>query len=254
MLDGEVEHCWGLIRTGIQAGKLDIASLRALIGKLRAGDGMVLDGLAIEVMPPGSARARVGLAEDERTCAAPKLIDELARLVERANAVPLAEGAPDHDTTAGSPPEGISAGAAPGSSAASASGRKDTDLLGLLAGLLGTTPEQLERDPSVLRAHVERVRAATAAAARAGDLETALRALGVAPELIPAALRTVVDWLERRTSEAGAAVDRMIAALETAATSFVGRLSPDAATTERDERIRAAARASIAARLKPPSS
>lgn len=259
ILDDEVERCWELIRVGIQTSKLGIDDLRLLIDDLRAGNGMVADELVIELMSPGSERMRVALPGDERTCSASKMLDELERLTERANAVALARGSPDSGDEAGAPADRTPAGAAPdaGRSVAAppgngASDAKDADLLGLLARLLGTTPERLESDPAALRAHVERVRAATAAAARDGDLGAAVRALGVDPERIPAALRTVADWLERRTPEAGAAVDRMIAALETAAAPSLGRLAPDAADAERDERLRASARAAIAARLKRP--
>jgi hypothetical protein len=121
--------------------------------------------------------------------------------------------------------------------------------------LLGTTPEQLKQDPAVLRAHVDRVRVATAAAARDGDLEAALRAMGIDRERIPAGLRTIADWLEQRTPEAGAAVDRLIAALEAAAAPFLGRLAAGTGDdAKRDERLRESARAAIAARLKRPPS
>lgn len=172
-----------------------------------------------------------------------------------------------------------------------AAGAEAPDLLALLAGLLGTTPDRLAGDPTAYRAQVERVQAATArwrevvsdprsdpamrdsaeaelrallsttgeqaaatANAQTGDLENAVRALGVDPDRIAGALRTIADWLEQRTPATGAAVDRMIAALESAAAPFLGRLTPAAAEAERGQRIRESARAAIASRIKPSSS
>jgi len=221
----------------------------------------------------------VAILDDERTCSAPALIEELERLAARAGG----SSPPGHPSSGGDAP----AGAPPGSGSA-ASGAPD--LLGLLAGLLGTTPDQLAGDPAAYHAHVERVRAAAArwrevladprsddaaraaaeaelravlavsgeqaaasATTRGRDLEGALRAAGIDTSRITEALRTIADWLEQRTPAAGAAVDRLVAALDAAAAPFLGRLTPAAAEAERDARIRESARAAIAARLKPPS-
>lgn len=278
--DSEVAHCWELVRAGIQTHKVGTGNLGRLIRHLRAGNGMTLDELTIEVEPSGSDRLLVALLDDERTCAAPKMIDELERLAGRAGVA----------SPAGSPPTngGAPAGTPPSNSAA---GAEAPDLLGLLAGLLGTTPDRLAGDPAAYRAQVERVRAAAArwrevvsdpssnatlrdaaeaelrsllsttgahatatASGRAGDLDGTVRALGVEPERIAGALRTIVDWLEQRTPTAGAAVDRMIAALDAAAAPFLGNLAPAAVEAERDQRIRESARAAIAARIKPSHS
>ena len=280
--DAEVAHCWELVRHGIQVLFIGTANLGKLIGHLRAGNGMTLDELTIEVEPPGSDRALVGLLDDQRWCSAPKLIDELEQLVSRA-------GASSPTSPAGSTGSGGVQGGTP--SATSTTAGEAPDLLGLLAGLLGTTPDRLAGDPATYRAQVERVHAAAArwrevisdphsdvaaraaaeaelralfattgehaaatAASRSGDLEGAVRALGVDPSRIVGALRTIADWLEQRTPAAGAAVDRMIAALDAAAAPLLGRLTPAAAEAEREQRIRASARAAIASRIKPPSS
>jgi len=280
--DAEVASCWELVREGIRTLKIGARNLGKLIEHLRAGNGMTLDELTIEVDPPGSDRMLVGLLDDQRTCAAPKMIDELERLASRA-------GASGPASPAGSPGSGGARGGTP--SATSATACDAPDLLGLLAGLLGTTPDRLAGDPETYRAQVERVRAAAArwretvsdphsdtatrdsaeaelrallattgehatatAAVRIGDLEGIVRALGVDPNRIVGALRTVADWLEQRTPAAGAAVDRMIAALDAAAAPFLGRLTPAAAEAEREQRIRESARAAIASRIKPPSS
>jgi len=81
--DVEVAHCWELVRVGIQTLKLGTGNLGKLIGHLRAGNGMTLDELTIEVEPPGSDRMLVGILDDQRTCSASKMIDELERLTER---------------------------------------------------------------------------------------------------------------------------------------------------------------------------
>ncbi len=94
--------------------------------------------------------------------------------------------------------------------------------------------------------------AAAGAPARAADLQRTVQALGIDPGRIAGALRTIAEWLEQRTPAAGAAVDRMIAALDTAAAPFLGRLTPATAEAERDQRIRESARAAIAAHLKLP--
>jgi hypothetical protein len=82
--DPEVAHCWELIRHGIQISKIGIGNLDRLLGYLRAGGGWTIDELTIEIEPTGSDRLLVGLLDDERTCSAPKMIDELERLAVRA--------------------------------------------------------------------------------------------------------------------------------------------------------------------------
>jgi hypothetical protein len=277
--DAEVAHCWELIRDGIQTSKLGTGNLGKLLAHLRAGNGLGLDELTIEVDPPGSDRALVAILDDQRTCSAPALIEELERLAGRAGG----SSPPSHPSSGGDAPAG-----APPDTGSTTSGAPD--LLGLLAGLLGTTPDRLAGDPAAYRDHVERVRAAAArwrevltnphsgdaarataeaelravlavsgehaaasATTRGGDLESALRAAGIDTGRIADALRTIADWLEQRTPAAAAAVDRLLAALDAAAAPFLGRLTPAAAEAERDARIRESARAAIAARLKPPS-
>lgn len=149
--DAEVAHCWELIRDGIQTSKLGTRNLGKLVAHLRAGNGLGLDELTIEVDPPGSDRALVAILDDQRTCSAPTLIDELERLAARAGAT----SPPSQPSSGGDGP----AGAPPGTGAPASDG---ADLLGLLAGLLGTTPDRLAGDPAAYRDHVERVRAAAA--------------------------------------------------------------------------------------------
>lgn len=268
--DPEVSRCWELVRTGIQTLKLGAGNLGRLISHLRAGNGMTLDEFTIEVDEADPARAVVGILDDQRFCSAPSLIAELERLIARS-------GPPD--------PAGSLGGAA--GSGAPAAGGGSPDLLGLLAGLLGTTPDRLAGDPASYHAQVQRVRdaaarwrtaatdpastavdreaaeadlramfaitgeqAAATAANRTADLERTVRATGIDPGRIADTLRIVVDWLEQKTPEAGAAVDRLLTALDSAAAPFLGRPS-HAAEAERDERIREAARAAISARMKP---
>jgi hypothetical protein len=284
--DAEVAHCWELIRHGIKYDAIGIGNLDRLLSHLRAGNGMTIDELSVEVEPTGSDRLLVGLLDDERWCSSPKMIEELERLAARA-------GMPGPDSPGGPPSRGPGtsgpspSGGASGASHASTGGAPD--LLGLLAGLLGTTPDRLAGDPAAYHAHVERVRAAAqkwrdaitdphsdlaarstaeaelrdllsvageqaavGATVRAADLERTVQALGIDPGRIAGALRTITEWLEQRTPAAGAAIDRMIAALDAAAAPFLGRLTPAAADAERDQRIREAARATIAAHLKLP--
>ena len=82
--DGEVAHCWDLIRVGIRINWIGLGNLDRLLAHLRAGNGMTLDELTVEVDPPGSDRMLVALLDDQRTCSAPKMIDELHRLASRA--------------------------------------------------------------------------------------------------------------------------------------------------------------------------
>jgi hypothetical protein len=239
---------------------------------------MMLDELMIEVDSTNPERALVGILDDQRSCSADKLIVELERLAARAAG------------SSSTSPAGKRGGEAPrsgGSGSHTASGDAP-DLLGLLAGLLGTTPDRLSGDPAAYHAQVEQVRAAAArwraalanpastpaacasaeadlrallaatgeqaaatAASRTADLEAAMRTLGADPRRISDALRVIADWLDQKTPAAGAAVDRLIAALDSAAAPFLGRLTPAAADAERDDRIREAARAAIAARMKP---
>jgi hypothetical protein len=266
--DPEVARCWELVRIGIQTLKLGVGNLGRLLAHLHAGNGMTLDELTIEVDEVDPARALVGILDDQRFCSAPKLIAELERLAARSGP---------------SDPTGPAGDASSGSSAA---GEGSPDLLGLLAGLLGTTTDRLAGDPAAYHAQVQRIRAAAArwraaiadpastsaaretaeadlravlaitaeqgaatAASRGADLEGTMRAAGVDPGRIADALRMVIEWLEQKTPEAAAAVDRLIAALESAAAPFLGRPAP-AASAERDERIRKAARTAIAARMK----
>jgi hypothetical protein len=130
---------------------LGTGNLGELLRHLHAGNGMTLDELTVEIDPPGSDRMLVGILKDQRTCSAPKMIDELERLAGRAGAASPAGGRPSSGgTPAGTPPVSHTAGA------------EAPDLLGLLAGLLGTTHEQLAGDPTLYRAQVERVRTAAA--------------------------------------------------------------------------------------------
>lgn len=276
--DSDVAHCWVLVRVGIQTLKVGLGNLGELIEHLRAGNGMMLDELMIEVDATNPERALVGILDDQRSCSADKLIFELERLAARAAG------------SGSTSPPGKRGGEAPrsGGSASHMAAGDAPDLLGLLAGLLGTTPDRLSGDPATYHAQVEQVRAAAArwraaladpastpaacasaeadlralfaatgeqaaatATSRTADLEATMRTLGADPRRISEALRVIADWLEQKTPAAGAAVDRLIAALDSAAAPFLGRLTPAAADAERDDRIREAARAAIAARMKP---
>jgi hypothetical protein len=276
--DSEVAHCWVLVRVGIQTLKVGRGNLGELIEHLRAGNGMMLDELMIEVDATDAERALVGILDDQRSCSAAKLIVELERLAARAAG------------SSSTSPAGKPGGDAPrnGGSGSHTAAGDAPDLLGLLAGLLGTSPDRLSGDPAAYRAQVERVRAAAArwrtaladpastpaarasaeddlrallaatgeravatAASRTADLEATMRSLGADPRRISDALRMIADWLDQKTPAAGASVDRLIAALDSAAAPFLGRLTPAAAEAERDDRIREAARAAIAARMKP---
>jgi hypothetical protein len=278
ILDGEVAHCWELVRAGIRRGLLDTDHLRALIDRLRAGDAVALEELVLERDDAGD-RLRIALDGDRRTCPAAAMLDELERLARRAGAASAgSSAAPPPSPSPPTPPP--TAGAA------------EVDLLGWIARLLGTTPERLAGDPVAYRAQVERVRAAVArwrevaadpgsdaaardatlaelravlattgeqaaatAAGRAGDLEATVRTLGIDPDQLSRAARAVADWLEQRTPAAGAAVDRMIAALEAAAAPLLDRATGVESDADRERRLREEVRASIAARIKlPPSS
>jgi hypothetical protein len=83
------------------------------------------------------------------------------------------------------------------------------------------------------------------------DVAGTMAALRIDTERFATALRTVAEWLESRTPEAGAAVDRMIAALDEAAGPLLGGVDRTSRDAERDTRARNAARAAIAARLGP---
>jgi hypothetical protein len=280
--DSEVAYCWELVRFGIQTYKLGLGNLGDMIEHLRAGNGKAMNEFGIEILPDEPERALVAVLDDERTCPATKLIAELERLLERAgkggnssSSVPPGGTVPPAGQSSALPSSGTQAASAP-------------DLLGVIAGLLGTTPARLAGDPEAYRAQVERVRAATAAlasvvgdptsdeaarataaarlrqvlaeSAHAGEATARVRmaevagtmaALGIDSERFAAALRMVADWLESRTPAAGAAVDRMIAALDEAAGPLLGGADRASRDAERETRARNAARAAIAARLGP---
>jgi hypothetical protein len=280
--DSEVAHCWPLVREGIQTRKLGLGNLGEMIEHLRAGNGMAMDEFGIEILPDDPNRALVAVLDDERHCPAQTLIAELERLLERAGKGGASSSSVPHG---GAVPAPGSSSASPSSGTQSAT---ELDLLGVIAGLLGTTPARLAGDPDAYRAQVERVRTATAAlaavvgdptsdeaarataaarlrqvlaeSAQAGDATARVRmadvtgtmaALGIDTERFATALRTVAEWLESRTPEAGAAVDRMIAALDEAAGPLLGGVDRTSREAERDTRARNAARAAIAARLGP---
>jgi hypothetical protein len=90
--DGEVAHCWKLVRVGIQMHFIGSGNLGEIITHLQAGNGMTLDELTIEVDPSGSDRILVEILDDQRTCSASKMIDELERLGGRACATNPAGG------------------------------------------------------------------------------------------------------------------------------------------------------------------
>lgn len=274
--DDEVVHCWALVREGVQSGKLGLRNLEKIVERLRAGNGMWMDDFGIEIESRDSGRAVVVLRDERRFCPVLALVAELERLLDRASGKD--SGVPWSSSPGGAPPP---VGVASGSQSAS-----EPDLLGVVADLLGTTTAHLAGDPDAYRAQVERVRAATAALAdavrdpasdeatraaaaarlrhvlaesgRAGDATMRARmadvagtmaALGIDFDRFANALRTVADWLEVRTPAAGAAVDRMIAALEEAAGPLLGGADRTTRDAERDTRARDAARAAIAARL-----
>ncbi len=282
LLDGEVAHCWELVRAGIRRRLLDPGNLGALIERLRAGEPVALGELALE-REAGGDRLQIALEDDRRTCPAAAMLDELERLARRAGAsaasaaAAAASSTPPPPATATPRPEPPPPGAAP-------------DLLGLLAHLLGATPGRLAADPAVYRAQLERLRTAVerwrevaadpgsdaaardpalaelraaltatgeraaAATAGVGDPQVAARALALDPDQLAGAARAIADWLEQRTPTAGAAVDRVIAALEDAVAPLLGRPTAAEADAERDRRLREEVRASIAARIKLPGS
>lgn len=273
--DPDVALCWGLIRQGIQTRRIGRGNFDYLISVLKAGDGMGVDEFNIEAEPFGSDHLVVSILDDRRTCSVAKMVRELERLRARADGLP--EGGPTGGAAGGpaggeGPPQG-----------GSPSGG-ELDLLGLLAGLLGTSVDRLAGDPAAYRAHVERVRVASVALAAAvqdpdgdaqsrgvaadrlrelveeiahagaesskrnvSDLPRTLTALGVDVAHFAGPLRVVVAWLEQRSPEAGASVDRLIAELERVAEPVAGERARREA--ERDARIRDSARSAIAARL-----
>ncbi len=275
--DPDVALCWGLIREAIQLNQIGRLNIDRVIAVLSAGDGMGFDEFNIEAEPFGSDHLVVSILDDRRTCSVAKMVAELERLRARA------DGLPDGDPTGGTSGDQSSGGGGPPQGGSDPSG--DLDLLGLLASLLGTSEEKLAGDPAAYRAHVERVRAAAAelaaavqdpngnaqargaaadrlrklleASAREGaetakqrtaDLPGTLEALGINISHFAGPLRIVVKWLEQRTPEAGAAVDRLIEGLELAAAPVLD-VERERREAERDVRIRDSARSAIAARL-----
>jgi hypothetical protein len=291
--DAEVAHCWALIREGIQSHRLGRGNLDRVIEALRARDGITVDEFTVETEPFGSDQLVVAILDDHRTCSVARMVQELERLRGRSDGEP---NGPATDEPAPIPPSQAPPAPEPGtgqhtltSRAVSAEGSSEAapeiDLLGVLAGLLGTTPGKLAGDPEAYRGHVERVRAASAALAaafrdptandasraaaadrlrqllaasagagaasahsRINDLPGTLGALGVHLDHLAGPLRAVAQWLEERTPDTGAAVDRLVAALDRAAEPLLGP-SREHREVERDGRIRDSARAAIAARL-----
>lgn len=276
--DPDVALCWGLIREAIQLNQIGRLNIDRVIAVLSAGDGMGFDEFNIEAEPFGSDHLVVSILDDRRTCSVAKMVAELKRLRARADGLP---GGGPSGGSSGSP--AASGGGSPPQGGSSSGG--DLDLLGLLSGLLGTSAQKLAGDPTAYRAHIERVRSAAAALAaavqdpkgsdqsraeaadrlrklveesartgaetskqRLADLPGTLAALGLDVAHFAGPLRIVVDWLEQRSPDAGAAVDRLIAGLERAATPLLGE-ARERKEAERDARIRDSARSAIAARL-----
>lgn len=285
--DEDVAACWDLLREGIRMQKVGLGNLDELLAQLRAGRGMGLDELNIEIDPPGSGRALVERLDDQRRCDAGALIVELERL--RARARPEGTPPPGGGATGGggSPTGGSRGGGGRAGAAAHDFGgaAEPVDLLPLLAGFLGTTAGHLAGGDGAQRAQVERVRsaaqrlgvllrtpdrdpAALAAAeaelrglfaaawqteqgiaARAADLPEALRALGADTERFSGGLRLLTEWLEQRTPAAGAAVDRLLEALEKTLDPFLGPLAPTQTADALEHRSRQDAQDAIARRL-----
>lgn len=92
VIDAEVADCWALVREGIRTGAIGLGSLPQLIDHLRAGNGMTLDELTIEVCEDDPRRALVAILDDEHRCGAPTLIEALERLRARAEGSRVTQG------------------------------------------------------------------------------------------------------------------------------------------------------------------
>lgn len=154
-------------------------------------------------------------------------------------------------------------------------GSDPADLMALLARLLGTTRAALASEEVAARARFDEVRVAierlTPAAEQGGEpadpqrlaadvgaLRGALAQAGVDPAAAGAGqdmarlgqvLRSLIEWLESPTGDAGRDVDSLVARLEEAF-GPLGSPGAEAARAERDERLRIGARAAIAERLR----
>ena len=280
--DAEVALCWPLVREGLQTGAIGLGNLRQLIGHLRAGHGMTLDELSIEVCEDQTGRALVGILDDERTCGAASLIEALDQLLARAEGPQGLRGQPGLSAAGAATPPAASAPVTASAAAA-------PDLLSALAGFLGTSSARLAGDQDAYRAQVERVRAAAAAfahtvndptgdaAARAeagarlqailapsaegaaataqqrlDDLPRTISELGIDASRFAPALRSIAAWLETPDAATGAAVDRVMAEFDAALGPWLDGMQRAAEESRRDERVREAARAAIAARLDKP--
>jgi hypothetical protein len=278
-IDAEVAPVWPLIIESIDHHWIGPENLDETIDVLDRRVGFGADAIDFDFDPPGGDTLVVTLVRDEFRGPAAKTVEELRRLRARFQGAPDVPHENDPAPTQGG---GTQGGGTQGSSGASAM----PDLAGFFAGLLGSpaisansaavknrvaevsaaisglVAAMQSNDPAARQraaADVEALQRSLAAsgtdAARWTDTQKAeiARALqaagGVDTDKLAQGLKTITAWLEQKTPEAGRAVDAMVESLEKAFGALVtpGKKVADA---ERDERIRADARASIAQRLR----
>jgi len=256
------------------------ADLDRVIEAVRARQSVGNEEFFFDFDPPGSDEVISRFVGDEHVVPADAIVAELERLRQRYRGGSDAPAAPPSGGTGGTPPAG---GGAPTAGAADA---PVPDLLGFLQGLVGNPSvapagDALQARLKDVGATVVRIVSAMqsndpAARARAADEAAALQrtlaaaggdaarwsqeqrdevaraveaAGGADVDRLAQGLRTIAAWLEQRSPQAGAAVDKLVEGLDQTLGPFLTR-GKKADEARREEEIRADARASIAQRLR----
>lgn len=276
---------WGFVEA-LESRWFIPRDLERVIGAVRARESVGNEEFFFDFDPPGSDLVNARFISDEHLVPADAMVAELERLRRRYRGEPEPEspsGAGQGAGAAGSP--GGAAAPSPGGGA-TARPADAPDVAGLLTGLLGDPA--IAPGADALKGHLGKLGVAVGrlvsalqsndaaprqrAAAELAELQRRLaesgteaarwtqaqrdelaRALkeagGVNLGRLTEGLRAITRWLDERSPDAGAAIDHMIENLEQ---SF-GHLAmpgPKADEAERDEELRAGARASIAQRLR----
>lgn len=260
--DPDVAECWYYVIEALDNRWLGLDNLYELTVALKRGHSRGYQEIDFDWSDDDPTHLVLTFVGDEFTCSSERMVTELERLIRRFHDEPE--------------PARASEGSVP-------------DLLDFLAGLLGTTPDIMaggdiegyrqrmrdlvsrvqdmvdamqSQDPVVRDAARERAEALRAelqahgisAAERLEQLSPELRrALRSAEQIdaksIAETLRTLAQWLDRQDEDSGRQVDALVAAMKQAGDAFLGE-SVETREGASRERMHAAARSSIAARLR----
>jgi hypothetical protein len=285
--DPKIAAAWRGFIDAIEYGWLGPRDLDRVIGAVRARESVGNEEFFFDFDPPGSDEVISRFISDEYIVPVDAMVAELERLRRRFRGDPEPEPGPPLGAPESSPADTAESAAPPSTGGGAATTSNDApDLAGFITGLLGdpalapgtdalkgrlseisdavgrlvsamqsNDPAQRQR-ASAEFADLQRrlAEGGTSAAgwtqAQKDEFARALKeARGVNLDRLTQGLRVITRWLEQRSPEAGAAVDLMIEGLEK---SFGHLVTPGKKTAEaeRDEKVRADARSSIAQRLR----